>query len=342
MSVGTNIYDLLTNDATFAAIMGNRVFPNTVPAKTAFPFAVYTVTGTRPTNQKDGVSPLDEVMVQIDLYAKSYDLNKQAATRSREVLDRYRDNTGLDRIIFEDELDGAYDPELGVYWTSQDWRIRVNREAVGAVWFSQTFTNTTSTTLTVTANSGVLPAEDSIEVYLNGQLLTGWTKTGSAIDLPFTPETSDTIIVRFRTLADGSTVYRQTFTNVTNNSITITENSGTLPVNSAAIDVEVNGLHTTDYTIAGSVITFPYTLAGDLVTVSFRFFPSPLTAYRQTFTGVSGTVLTVTNPLPTTTAAIFIHVNGVLTTEYTRSSSTTITMQYELYASDFITITYYV
>lgn len=344
MSIGTAIHSLLSTDATFAGIMGSRIFPNTVPAKTSFPFTVYTIIGTNPTDDKDGVSPLDEVLIQLDIYSKSYDTAKEAATRSREVLDRYRNLSyssalAIDRAIFDNEKEGDYDAEIGVYWTSQDWRIRLNRTAIGAVWFSQTFTGTATNSLTVTANSGNLPADDAIEITLNGQLITGWTRAGSIISLPFTTEATDVLVVRFRTLADGSTAFAQTFTNVTTNSVTVTENGGTLPAD-AAIDVYIQGLFTTDWTKTGSDIVFPYNLAGDTVEVQFRILAAG-TAYRQTFTGITGYTLTLTNPLPTQLAAIKVHVNGVLSTEFSRTNSATITMNYELYPSDSITVTYY-
>jgi hypothetical protein len=103
----------------------------------------------------------------------------------------------------------------------------------------------------------------------------------------------------------------------------------------------VQGLFTADWTKAGSVIAFPYNLSGDEVEVQFRILAAG-TAYRQTFTNQTGYTLTLINPLPTQLAAIKVHVNGVLSTEFARTNSTTITMNYELYPSDVITITYYV
>ena len=341
-TVGTAIRDILTSDATLSGIVGTRVFPNTVPAKTVFPFAVYTIIRTSPTNDKDGVSPLDEVMVQLDFYNKNYASNKEAATRARELLDRYRNlqyssTLAIDKAIFDNEIDGEFDEEIGVYWTSQDYRFRINRTAIGAVWFSQTFTGSASSTIVVTANGGNLPTDDNIEVYLNGQYLDGWTRTGATITLGFTTETSDVIVVRFRTTADGTAGDYELFTNVTTDSITA---AGTLPAEDAAIDVYIQGLFTTDWTRAGQVFTFPYTLSGDNVELQYRTLAAG-TAYRQTFTGGTSSTLTVTGTLPTSSAAIRVHVNGVLSTEWTRNSATQLTLNYQIYDVDTIVVTWY-
>ena len=341
-TIGTAIHDILTSDATLAGIVGSRVFPNTVPAKTVFPFAVYSIIRTTPTDDKDGTSPLDDVQVQLDFYNKSYSSNKEAATRARELLDRYRNlqyssTLAIDKGIFENEIDGEFDEAIGVYWTSQDYRFRINRTAIGAVWFSQTFTGEATATIIVTANGGNMPSDDSIEVYLNGQYLDGWTRTGSSIALGFTTETTDVVVVRFRTTADGTTADYELFANVTTNSITA---AGTLPADNAAIDVYIQGLFTTDWSRTGQVLTFPYTLAGDNVELQYRDLAAG-SAYRQTFTGGSSSTLTITGSLPTSTAAIRVHVNGVLTTEWTRNSATQLTLNYQIYDVDTIVVTWY-
>lgn len=341
-TVGTAIRDILTSDATLAGIVGTRVFPNTVPAKTVFPFAVYTIIRTIPTDDKDGVSPLDDVRVQLDFYNKSYADNKDAASRARELLDRYRNlqyssTLAIDKAIFENEIDGEFDEAIGVYWTSQDYRFRINRTAIGAVWFSQIFTGQAAASVTVTANGGNLPSDDSIEVYLNGQYLDGWTRTGASIALGFTTETTDVVVVRFRTTADGTTGDTELFTNVTTNSVTA---AGTLPTDDAAIDVYIQGLFTADWTRAGQVFTFPYTLAGDNIELQYRTLAAG-TAYRQVFTGGTSSTLTITGTLPTSSAAIRVHVNGVLTTEWTRNSATQLTLNYQIYDVDTIVVTWY-
>jgi hypothetical protein len=79
-------------------------------------------------------------------------------------------------------------------------------EYIGNIWrgsvrrYVQKF-NSATPTLTVTENSGVLPAdENNIDVHYGGQLLTptdDYTVSGSNIVLTFTPKSSVTILVRF-------------------------------------------------------------------------------------------------------------------------------------------------
>jgi len=69
--------------------------------------------------------------------------------------------------------------------------------------------------------------------------------------------------------------YRELFDNVTTNSLTVTENGGTLPVNTDLIDVHYNGRLLTegasyDYQVSGSDINFTFTPRGTVrVMVTF-------------------------------------------------------------------------
>ena len=66
--------------------------------------------------------------------------------------------------------------------------------------------------------------------------------------------------------------YRQSFTNVSGNSVTVTENSGQLPSNSAKIQVVRNGVIQTpvnDYSVVGSAVTFVEALDDETVIVTF-------------------------------------------------------------------------
>ncbi len=65
------------------------------------------------------------------------------------------------------------------------------------------------------------------------------------------------------TLPSTYTRYEQQFTGVVGNAVTITENSGILPSNSALVDVYLNGVHTTEWIKSGSVITLSFTVSPD-------------------------------------------------------------------------------
>lgn len=130
MSVGKVIYDLLSSDGTVSGQVSTRIYPDTVPQEATFPYVAYTVISTSPTNFKDGASKLDEVQVQVDIYSRAYGTTQTIATAARSALDRYsgtNNSVVVDKIIFENEGAGQYEPQIGVYWASQDYRVRVKR-----------------------------------------------------------------------------------------------------------------------------------------------------------------------------------------------------------------------
>lgn len=274
-SAGKAIYTILTADATFTAIFGNRIYPATAPARVATPYAVYTKISATPTNDKDGGSPLDEEYFQLDFYTSTYDQSHTAAERARALLDRVSNTVAgvaVDSVVFEGENDGQYDPALMVYWVSQDYRFRIKRAgtvAAEALYFSQQFSYDDlagGVTATITANGGALPTNAaSITVLLDyggGSfvLSTEWTHTGSEITLNSPLPDGGRMLVNFVILPGGVTAYRQIFTGISTNSVTVTANGGELPANAAAINVHLNGVYTTEYTRSGAVFTLPYTL----------------------------------------------------------------------------------
>jgi len=277
--IGKSIYTLLTNDATFAALAGLRVYPTTVPQNAVFPYAVYTVTGTNPMNQKDGVSPLDEVFIQLDMYSTSYLTSQNMGAAARLALDRYRgtvEGVAIDRCVIEGNADGDFDPDLGVYWVSQDYRFRV--KLVGtvpsdAVFFREPFTNVVDNTVTVTVNGGVLPVNvAAISVFVNGAYTSNFTVSGSDIEIGFTISPTDVVTVSFF-ISDSIQPFAQDFTGISGTTVTVTANSGVLPADSAAITVYLNGQQTNEWTKSGSNIIFDYSLfPTDVVTVKFIIY----------------------------------------------------------------------
>lgn len=279
--IGKSIHTLLTTDATFAALTGMRVYPNTVPQNAAFPYAVYTIIGTTPMNQKDGVSPLDEIFVQLDLYSKLYETSGAMAEQARTVLDGHRGAVAMvniDQCIFEGQQDGDFDPQLMVYWVSQDYRFRIKRQGSAPTtiqFFTETFTNVVDNTVTVTVNGGVLPSDEAaIVVFVNGFYTSNFSVAGSDIEIGFDIAETDIVTVRF--LISGSEVqpFIQTFPPPNSgNSVTVTENGGVLPVDDAAITVFLNGQQTVEWSKSGSDIVFDFPLtAFDTVTVWFLIY----------------------------------------------------------------------
>jgi hypothetical protein len=62
---GKAIYALLTASTDVTDLVGTRIFPDMATQKAAYPFVVYSVEATEPSDTKDGVSGLDIVEVSI-------------------------------------------------------------------------------------------------------------------------------------------------------------------------------------------------------------------------------------------------------------------------------------
>lgn len=136
--------------------------------------------------------------------------------------------------------------------------------------YRQTFTGLSGQDVTITENGGTLPTNtDHILVFINGQMIEEWTVSGSVITITApTLISSDYVTIQF--WPSDERVYSQTFTNVTGDAVTVTENNGELPSNNAQIAVFVNGQYTEQWTHSGAVISFSISIdSGDTVLVKF-------------------------------------------------------------------------
>ena len=129
--IGKAIYGLLSGASSVTDIVSSRIYPVSVPQFANFPFVVYTTTDTEPTMTKDGSSPLDVITVQIDMYANDFDTNTSLAGAIRSTLDFYTgtiNGQAIQRITLMNNSDGDYNEDLGVFYLSQDYQIRLKRE----------------------------------------------------------------------------------------------------------------------------------------------------------------------------------------------------------------------
>jgi len=129
--IGKAIYGLLSAASSVTNIVGSRIYPVSVPQFAEFPFVVYTTTDTEMSITKDGSSPLDVITVQIDMYANDFDTNTTLAGAIRSTLDFYTgtiNGQSIQRITLMNNSDGDYNAELGVFYLSQDYQIRLKRE----------------------------------------------------------------------------------------------------------------------------------------------------------------------------------------------------------------------
>ena len=147
-TIGKLFYGLLMANSDVTGKVGTRVYPNTAPLNVAqtFPYLVYKVIGTEPTNTKghladwtpevdgptDRRSPLDIVDVQVSIFAVNYNDAADLAQNCREALDRaigsgFTHNTiTVDSLIYDAESN-MYEKDIkpaGVYHVAQTYVVR--------------------------------------------------------------------------------------------------------------------------------------------------------------------------------------------------------------------------
>ena len=129
MTEGKAIYSILTSDSDVSAIVGTRVYPQIAAQGAAFPFVVYVLQDTSPSDTKSGVSTLDEVRYDIVVASENYAQASDLTGKIRTALDRYSGTVAgvvIDSIQFQD-IDADNDPGTETYVTSSEYIIRVKR-----------------------------------------------------------------------------------------------------------------------------------------------------------------------------------------------------------------------
>ncbi len=135
MNVGQIIYGILSATAGVTSLVSTRIYPDMAPQNATFPYIVFQKLSTQPTDTKEGASPLDKILVQIDCYSGSYDTSHTIAAAIRTALDRYSGTINghvVDKIIFSNDSSGSpqdVPTTTGsmIYWASQDYEIRLKR-----------------------------------------------------------------------------------------------------------------------------------------------------------------------------------------------------------------------
>lgn len=130
MSAGKAIFYILSNHVGTAALVDARIYPDMATQKAAYPFIVYSVTATRPTDTKDGSSVLDEVSVSVMCYASTYTASQDIAEQVRTALDRTTgtySGVAVDSIRFDDQRSAEMEIDKHVFITEQAYTARIVR-----------------------------------------------------------------------------------------------------------------------------------------------------------------------------------------------------------------------
>ncbi len=124
------IYQILRDDADVVAALGTRIMPDMATRTVAYPFAVYEIGGTLPSDTKDGSSRLDTVEATIFIYAQTHASVQEIAEKVREAMDRKRGTFAsieIDSIRFSSQRSAGFDFDKNVFAVEQTYQIRAKR-----------------------------------------------------------------------------------------------------------------------------------------------------------------------------------------------------------------------
>lgn len=102
-------------------------YPSVAPNDATEPYVVYTIISNVPEDTKQGISELDIIRVQIDIYADEYEDAHTLAASVRSAMDRRKGTIRgniIDNIIFDGESD-MKESEAELYRVTQDYFVRL-------------------------------------------------------------------------------------------------------------------------------------------------------------------------------------------------------------------------
>lgn len=127
--IGDVIFSLLSNDATVSGLVGLKIYPYIGKDNIVYPYIIYDQTSLQPTDTKDGVSELDVVSYDIEIYTKNPADLTTLSNAVRDALDRYSGTVNaklIDSIRYLGENSG-FSLEDRVYLRVQNYSIRYKK-----------------------------------------------------------------------------------------------------------------------------------------------------------------------------------------------------------------------
>ncbi len=127
------VYKILRDTSSVFDIVDERIYP-IVAAQSASaqePYIVYRRTGSNLTRSKDGNSGLGNMMVEVEIYANTYDVLTDLATKVRQTLDGQAGTLyghSIQVIAYESTRDNYQDAAAldGIFMLQQDYLIIAN------------------------------------------------------------------------------------------------------------------------------------------------------------------------------------------------------------------------
>lgn len=127
---GKAIYGILSAAAPVSGYVGTRIYPDMATQNATYPFIVYRVTASLPSDTKEGASTLDVVEVTVEVYAKTYTQGQDIAGAVRTALDRYSgtvSGVAIDSIRFSGAASMPMELDEHIYIVEHTYNVREKR-----------------------------------------------------------------------------------------------------------------------------------------------------------------------------------------------------------------------
>lgn len=127
---GKAIYGILAANAAVTALVSTRIYPDIATQDAVFPFLVYMIESTGPSDTKDGASKLDVVDFSLTAYAKTYTQAQDIAAAARTALDRYKgtvNGVNVQSVHFKDQQSSQMEVDEKVFIVNQVYGLRQRR-----------------------------------------------------------------------------------------------------------------------------------------------------------------------------------------------------------------------
>jgi len=119
------IFDILSNDGPVTAIT-TSINPLRIPQGETHPAITYQRINNEPDDTKDGVSTLDVIRIDVDIWDDDYSTGKDLADKVRTALDRVSgtfDGRVIQSIRFETDRE-FFDNNSEIFQFNQEYSIR--------------------------------------------------------------------------------------------------------------------------------------------------------------------------------------------------------------------------
>jgi hypothetical protein len=133
MILAAPIKQLIADNAPAFAAIGARVYAGVLPQQPTYPACVVQAAGTTPYDTKSGVSTVDAIRMQVDVYADTLTAADAAAELIRTAIDRYRGDVtagaltwSIDGIRFLD-AQHLWEDDPRVYRALYEYQVRILR-----------------------------------------------------------------------------------------------------------------------------------------------------------------------------------------------------------------------